>query len=332
MSAIMRRTALALAGGLAMPRLGGTGLHAQGTWNPTRTITLVVGFPPGGRTDLAARMIRPGMQAALGAQVDVDNRGGEGGNTGIEAVMSAKPDGHTLLVTNMAPMALNPHTMEGMTLDPREMVPVGLVVQSSLILCAHPLLNLRDVASLRTWVASQAGRPITYGSTGTGSLSHLAMELLREQLGAPPMTHIPYRGSSAAMQDLIAGRFKLMFDSASIVAPALRAQQIRGLLATGRTRCPALPDIATAEQQGLANFTFGAWIGLFAPRGTSPEAVARLNAALNTALGDAPLRERANGRGDEPGGGTAEAMGRIVTEDYDRWGAVIRANNIRVES
>lgn len=327
MSAITRRSALALAaGGFAAPAL------AQGAWNPTRPITLVVGFPQGGRTDLACRMIVPGLRAALGVPIEIDNVGGDAGNLGTETVMSARHDGYTLLFGAVGPMAINPHTVEGMTLDPREMVPIGLVGQSSLFLCAHPTLGLSDLAGLRAWIAGRQGYPVSYASPGTGSLPHLAMELLRERLGGPPMIHVPCRGSTAALQELLAGRTKLMFDAASAITPALQARMLNGLMVTSPDRCPAAPQIATAQEQGLANFVFSSWIGLFAPRKTPAPIVARLNAALNAAMADAGLRGRVTSRGDEPGGGTPDAMARIMAADYDRWGELVRANNIRVDA
>ncbi|MFN3450454.1 MAG: Bug family tripartite tricarboxylate transporter substrate binding protein [Roseococcus sp.] len=318
--------------GGAAAALAAPALRAQGSWNPTRPITLVVGFPPGGQTDFAARVIQTGMQNALGVPVVIDNRGGAGGNIGTEAVMRARPDGYTILAGNSSPMTINPHTMDGMTIDPREMVAIGLALQSSLILCAHPSMNVRNLAELRAWIARQPRGSINYGSASAGSLTHIAMELFRERIGRPEMTHIPYRGSGPAMQDFIAGRFSLMFDGASVVAPFLQDNRLRGVLATGRERSPAFPDIATAAQQGLTEFTFYAWIGLFAPRGTPPEVVARLNAALNAALADPATRERMTSRGDEPGGGTPEQMAQMMAEDYARWQRVVRENNIRAES
>jgi len=328
MNGITRRGSLALVGA-ALPA---PWVRAQGIWNPTRPITMIVGFPPGGQTDFAARVIQAGMQNALGVAVAIDNRGGAGGNIGTEAVMRSRPDGYTILAGNISPMAINPHTMDGMTIDPREMTAIGLALQSSLMLCAHPSMNVRDLAGLRAWIAAQPRGSINYGSASAGSLTHIAMELFRDRLGKPEMTHVPYRGSGPAMADFIAGRFSLMFDGASVVAPFLQANQLRGVLATGRSRSPAFPDIATAEQQGMRDFAFYAWIGLFAPRGTPPEIVARLNAALNAALADPATRERMTSRGDEPGGGTAEDMARMMAEDYARWGGVVRANNIRAES
>ncbi len=307
-------------------------VRAQGTWVPTRPITMIVGFPPGGQTDFAARVVQTGMQNALGVAVTIDNRGGAGGNIGTEAVLRARPDGYTILAGNVSPMAINPHTMDGMTIDPREMAAIGLALQSSLVLCTHPSMNVTNLAQLRAWIAAQPRGSINYGSASAGSLTHIAMELFRERLGRPEMTHVPYRGSGPAMADFIAGRFNLMFDGASVVAPFLQDNRLRGVLVTGRDRSPAFPDIGTAAQQGMNDFTFYAWIGLFAPRGTPVEAITRINAALNTALADPATRERMTSRGDEPGGGTPADMARMMADDYARWQTVVRANNIRAES
>lgn len=326
---LTRRAALLAPAALALPALAQT---APGSaWNPTRPITMVVGFPPGGQTDFAARVVQGGMQAALGVPVTIDNRGGAGGNLGTEQVMRARPDGYTILAGNLAHMAINPHTMEGMTIDPREMVAIGLALQSSLILCAHPSMRVSNLEELRAWIARQPRGSINYGSASAGSLTHVAMELFRDRIGKPDMTHVPYRGSGPAMTDFIANRFSLMFDGASVVAPFLQANQLKGVLATGRTPSPAFPEIRTAGQQGLDDFVFYSWIGLFAPRGTPPEAVARLNAAMNQALSDPATRERMTSRGDEPGGGTPEQLASMMSEDYARWGDVAKQHGIKAE-
>lgn len=313
------------AGGLAAPHVA----NAQAAW-PTRPITMVVGFPPGGQTDFAARVVQNGLQAALGQPVAIDNRGGAGGNIGTEAVLRARADGYTLLAGNVSPMAINPHTMGPLAFDPQQMTPIGMMLQSSLILCVHPSVPARNVQEFIAWARAQNGR-VNYGSASAGSLTHTAMELLRMRANPLPMEHIPYRGSGPAMQDFIAGRFSAMFDGASVVAPFLQSGQLRGILATGQNRSPAFPDIATSAQQGLQDFTFSAWIGLYGPPGLPREIVARANAALNQALSDPATRERMTSRGDEPGGGTPEQLAEITRRDHSTWGAVVRASNIRAE-
>jgi tripartite-type tricarboxylate transporter receptor subunit TctC len=277
-------------------------------------------------------VIQPGLSSALGQPVVIENRGGAGGNLGTEAVLRARPDGHTLLAGNANPLTINPHTFQNMTMDPLRLTPIGLMLQSALILSVHPSVPARDVREFQAWVKQQEARGgADYGSASAGSLSHVAMELFRNRIGNPRMEHIPYRGSGPAMQDFIAGRFSAMFDGASVVAPFLRADQLRGILATGERRIPAFPDIPTSAEQGLDDFTFTAWIGLFGPPGLPPEIVQKANAALNQALQDTQARTRITEQGDEPGGGTAEVLGGMMRRDHQRWGEVVRANNIRVE-
>jgi tripartite-type tricarboxylate transporter receptor subunit TctC len=311
------------AGLLAAPAL------AQAPW-PQRPVTLVVGFPPGGQTDFAARILQPGLQTSLGQGVVIDNRGGAGGNLGTEAVMRAKPDGYTLLVGNANPLVINPHTMPSMTFNPLELEPVAMMLTSGMLLAVHPSVPAKTVAEFAAWAKAQKGG-IDYGSASAGSLSHVAMELFRSRIGNPEMTHVPYRGSGPAMQDFIAGRFSAMFDGASVVAPFVQANQLRALMVTSPQRIPAFPDVPTAAEAGVPDFVVLAWIGLFAPKGTPPEIIAKANAAVNTAAADPATRERITSRGDEPGGGTAAELGAIMRRDHARWAEVVKANNIRAE-
>ena len=302
---------------------------AQAPW-PNRPITLVVGFPPGGQTDFAARVLQNGLQQALGQPVVIDNRGGAGGNLGTETVMRSKPDGYTLLVGNANPLVINPHTMPSMTFNPLELEPIGMMLQSGLVFCTHPSVPAKTVAEFAAWAKSKKG-DVDYGSASAGSLSHVAMELFRARIGSPEITHVPYRGSGPAVQDFIAGRFQIMCDGASVLAPFIEAKQLNALMVTTAERIPAFKDVPTAAEQGLNDFVVLAWIGLFAPKGTPKEILARANAAVNAACADATTRERITSRGDMPGGGTAEELGAIVRRDHARWGEVVKANNIRAE-
>jgi tripartite-type tricarboxylate transporter receptor subunit TctC len=216
-----------------------------------------------------------------------------------------------------------------MTIDPLRLTPIGVALQSSMVLCVHPSVPARNVQDLAAWIKSQPGR-VDYGSPSVGSLSHLTMELFRNRIGDPPMEHVSYRGSGPAMQDFIAGRFSLMFDVASVVAPFLRANQVRGLFVASDHRIPAFSDIPTAAEQGLQDFIIVAWAGLFGPPGLPPEIVRKAHGALTQVLRDAATRERITGQGDEPGGDmTPEQLGGLMRSDHARWGEVVRANNIR---
>ncbi|MBP0444080.1 tripartite tricarboxylate transporter substrate binding protein [Roseomonas sp. SSH11] len=326
---LSRRGALAGAAGigLASPSVS----RAQGAY-PNRPVTLVVGFPPGGQTDFAARILQQGLAAALGQSVVIDNRGGAGGNLGTDAVLRARPDGYTLLVGNANPLTINPHTFQGMTIDPLRLTAVGMMLKSALILCTHPSVPAKNPAELATWARQQnGGNGINYGSGSAGSLTHVAMELFKNRVGNPPMEHVPYRGSGPALQDFIVNRFSAMFDASSVMAPFIRSNQLRPMLQTGPARIPAFPDIPTAAEAGLPDFVITAWIGLFGPPGMPQEIVQRLNTALNQAVGDQTVRERITSQGDEPGGGTAEELANLLRTDHARWGEVVRANNIRAD-
>jgi tripartite-type tricarboxylate transporter receptor subunit TctC len=309
------------AAALALP-----GIARAQSW-PSRPITLVVGFPPGGQTDFAARIVQQGMAAALGQPVVVENRGGAGGNIGTEYVVRARPDGYTLLAANSSAMAINPHTFPNMAVDPMDLVSCGLALKSSLMLCVHPSVPAKTLPEFVEWVKAQKGG-VDYGTPAAGSMSHCAMELFRSRIGKPEMQDVPYRGSGPAMQDFIAGRFSAMFDAASVVAPYVKAGQVRGILVTGEQRAPAFPDVPTAAEQGLQDFLITSWIGISAPKNTPPEIVSRINAALNQALKDPAVSGRITEQGDEPGGGTIEEYDRRVRNDHKLWGEVVRANNI----
>jgi tripartite-type tricarboxylate transporter receptor subunit TctC len=305
---------------------------AQGAW-PTKAVTLVVGYPPGGQTDFAGRMVTAGMQKVLGQGVVIDNKAGAGGNIGTDNVMKAPPDGYRLLVGNGV-ITLNPHTYRNTAVaDPLKLTPIGLLLQSALVLVVPTSVAAKNLAEFTAWVKAQdkAGKDIDYGSGGPGSLTQVAMEMFRERIGKPKMNHIPYKGSSLAMTDLIAGRVSAMFDAASVVAPFIKSGQLRPLMATGAKRVPAFPDVPTAAEAGLKDFELISFIGLYGPPGLPADIVQKTNAAMNAALGDATIRKGIIDRGDEPGGGTPEQLAQLTRDYYKRYGDIVKANDIRAE-
>lgn len=310
----------------------GTPALAQAVW-PTRPVTLVVGYPPGGQTDFAGRMVTAGMQKVLGQGVVIDNKAGAGGNIGTDNVIKAAPDGYRLLVGN-GTITLNPHTYRNTAMaDPLKLTPIGLLLQSSLILAVPTTVPAKNLQEFIAWVKAQdkAGKDIDYASAGPGSLTHAAMELFRERIGKPKMNHVPYKGSSPAMTDLIAGRVSGMFDAASVVAPFIKSGQLRPLIVTGPKRVPAFPDVPTASEAGLKNFELISFIGLYGPPGLPADIVKKANAAMNTALNDANIQKGIVERGDEPGGGTPEQLATLTRDYYKLYGEVVKANDIRAE-
>jgi tripartite-type tricarboxylate transporter receptor subunit TctC len=330
-----RRTALRAAGALALASLaaaGATTAAAQAAW-PTKPVTLVVGFPPGGQTDFAGRVMLQSLQGALGQPVVIDNKAGVNGNIAATEVLRAPADGTRLLVGNGSmTIAVHVQNTPGMV-DPRQLTPIGLMLQSALVLAvpaSSPIKTYADFAR-HVQAKSKEGKGIDYGTGGIGALPHVTMELLRDRLGGPKMNHVPYRGSSPAITDLIAGRLDAMFDASSVVAPFIKSGQLRPLLVTSDKRVPAFPDVPTAAEAGLKDFSIISFIGLYGPPGLSADIVKAANTALNTALKDPAVVKGITDRGDEAGGGTPEQLGALTRNYHKTWGDVVKANNIRAE-
>lgn len=305
---------------------------AQGAW-PTKPVTLVVGYPPGGQTDFAGRMVTAGMQGVLGQGVVIDNKAGAGGNIGTDNVIKAAPDGYRLLVGN-GNITLNPHTYRNTAMaDPLKLTPIGLLLQSSLVLAVPNSVPAKNLKEFVEWVKVQDKEKsgIDYASAGPGSLTHATMELFRERIGKPKMNHVPYKGSGPAMTDLIAGRVVAMFDAASVIAPFIKSGQLRPLMVTGAKRVPAFPDVPTAMESGLKDFEVISFIGLYGPPGLNADIVKKTNAAMNTALKDAGIQKGIIERGDEPGGGTPEQLAQMTRHYFKLWGDIVKANDIRAE-
>jgi tripartite-type tricarboxylate transporter receptor subunit TctC len=327
-----RRGLLLGASALGLAMCAGPAAWAQAAW-PSKSVTLVVGFPPGGQTDFAARVLQSALPAALGQSMVIDNKAGVNGNLAAADVMKAPVDGYRLLVGNGSmTIAAHVYTTLGIV-DPRQLTPIGTMLQSALVLAVPASSPVKTYAQFVELVQakSKSGNGIDYGTGGIGALPHVTMELLRERLGNPKMNHVPYKGSSPAMTDLIAGRLDAMFDATSVIAPFIKSGQLRPLLVTSDKRVPAFPDVPTAAEAGLKDFSILSFIGLYGPPGLPAGVVAKANAALNTALKDPAVVKSITDRGDEPGGGGAEQLGQLTRSQYETWGKVVKANNIRAD-
>lgn len=327
-----RRLALLGAAAFVFTTFAAPGAWAQPTW-PTKPVTLVVGFPPGGQTDFAGRVLLASLQSALGQAVIIDNKAGVNGNIAAVDVMKALPDGNKLLIGNGSmTIASHVYTTLGI-IDPRQLTPIGVMLQSALVLAVPASSPVKTYADFVEMVKakSKSGKGIDYGSGGVGALPHVTMELIRERLGNPTMNHVPYKGSSPAMIDLIAGRLDAMFDATSVIAPFIKSGQLRPLFVTIDKRVPAFPDVPTAAEAGLRDFNIISFIGLYGPPNLPDDIAKKANAALNTALKDATVTKSILDRGDEPGGGTPEQLGALTRNQYKTWGDVVKANNIRAD-
>lgn len=330
--AASRRSALLGAAALGLAAMAAPSAWAQAAW-PSKPVTLLVGYPPGGQTDFAGRVMLGSLQGALGQPVVIDNKAGVNGNLAAADVMKATPDGHRLLVGNGSmTIAAHVYTTLGI-IDPRQLTPIGVMLQSALVLTVPASSPVKTYAQFIELVKakSASGNGIDYGTGGVGALPHVTMELLRERMGGPKMSHVPYKGSGPAMTDLIAGRLDALFDATSVVAPFIKSGQLRPLLVTSDKRVPAFPDVPTAAEVGLKDFTIISFIGLFGPPGLSADIVKKANTALNSSLKDATVIKGIVDRGDEPGGGTSEQLGALTRSQYKTWGDVVKANNIKAD-
>ena len=298
---------------------------------PVKPVTMVVQFPPGGGTDNIARLIAPVMAISLGQQVLVDNKPGAGGNIGTELVARARPDGHTILLGNVSPHVINPHTYTTMAVDPiKDFVPIGLVSQGPLVFVVDAALPVKNFAEFVAYVKARPGQ-VNYASTGTGGITHIATELLKSKAGLE-MTHVPYKGTAQALQDLLGGHVQAMSDGFGSVMSQIKGGKVRALLMTGTTRSAALPDIPTATELGVPDYAFYGWLGLFAPSNTPPAALSTLRKALEAAVRDERFVSTVKSNGGDTGErSSASDFARQIRDDYQRWGVIARSAKIKAE-
>jgi tripartite-type tricarboxylate transporter receptor subunit TctC len=309
---------------LAAPGLA----RAQEAW-PARPITLITGFAPGGLTDVMTRLIANRMSRELGQPIVVENRAGGATSIASTAVARAAPDGYTTLM-GASSLAINPALQPSLTpREPlRELVPVGMGYRSAFVLHVHPDLPARNVAEFIAHAKANPGR-ISFGSSGTGAVNHLCLELFRVRAGID-VVHVPYRGGAPALVDLRAGRIQAMFAAALEAIPAIREGATRPLAVSSAARLPLLPEVP-AMAETLPGFDAVFWQGLFAPVGTPEPVIARLAAALRATTEDAEIRARMAEQGVAAETGDAAALRRVLAEDTETWGRLIRDAGIRPE-
>lgn len=298
---------------------------------PDKPIRLVVGFPPGQATDVIARAAAKKLQDVLGQPVIVDNKPGAAGIIGSETVAKAAPDGYTLLVSSSGPMAINPSLYSKLTYHPlRDFEPVTLLSIVPLFLAVNPAFPAQSAADLVKMAKAQPGK-INYGSGGSGITSHLTMELLKHEQGIN-LTHVPYKGSPAAITDLIGGQVQVMFDTGPALLPHMRNGKLRILAVASKNRNPAAPDVPTMAEAGLGAFEAPAWIGLSAPKGTPREIIQALHKALDTSWRDAPeVRQQMTALGAEATSMTPEQFTRYIQSEMEKWGLAVKLSGAKVD-
>lgn len=323
---IDRRTVLGAAIGAlcvgALPRRAGAE-----EWLPKRPVQVVVPFAAGGATDIAARILAEAMAEPLKKPVIVENRGGAAGNIGAQAVARAEPDGLTLLFGTVGLLTTNPFIYKNMGFDPiKDLTPISMVYTSDLVLVVKSDFPAKTIAEFVSYAKTQPGK-LSYGSSGVGASTHTAMELFK-LVADLNIAHIPYRGSGAAVTDLLGGAIQMMMVQVPTVISSIKNGELRALVVTGERRNPLLPDVPTMAEAGFQGADATAWGGLLAPAGTPPQIIAALNAAVVSSLNKPAVRDRITATGLEAVSSTPEEMARIIATETQKWQRVVKEAGI----
>ncbi len=315
-----RRTLLFTA--LATPAL------AQ-SWSPERAMRMVVPFAPGGATDIVARVLAEPMGARLGQAIAVENRTGAGGNVGVEAVVRAAPDGHTLLMGTTGTLTINQHLYANMGFNPiADLAPVGLAFGTDHVLIVNPTVAAQTAQEFLALVRAQPGR-LSYGSGGSGTSTHTVAELFK-LVAQVDIQHVPYRGSAPALNDTVAGNVQVMLDQIASALPMIQGNRVRALAVTGPRRHPALPNVPTVAEIGLPAAEATSWGAVMAPAATPAPVTARLNAVLREALALPAVRERLTAVGADALTSSPEELATYLRSETEKWGRVVREARITV--
>ena len=290
---------------------------------PTKPIILIVSVSAGGSIDTIARTLAEELAKSLGQPVIVENRPGANGNLAASAVARSAPDGYTLLATGGSTLNLNPHLYKQLPFDPlKSFVPITMTARTNLILVVHPKLKVDTVEAFVALAKAQPGK-LNYGSAGNGSLLHIAGELFNDGAGVDT-NHVPYKGLAPAVNDLLAGQIDFMFDSATTV-PHIKSGKLKGLAVVGPNRLAALPELKVLSAYGIKGMEVASgWHGLFAPAGTPPEIVARLNAEAVKVLAMPKVQERISALGAEPASSSSAELSKRLASDIERLGPIVK--------
>jgi tripartite-type tricarboxylate transporter receptor subunit TctC len=316
-------------GGIAAVLLTYLPVIAQGQAYPTRPVRVVVAFTAGGTTDILARSIGQQLSERLKQPFLIDNKPGSGGNIGTEIVVRSAPDGYTLIVGSVGPIAVNPTLYKGLSYNPlTDLLPVVQIADVPNVLVVHPSLGVRNFDELIAYAKANPGK-LNYASTGIGTSSHLSGYMLCKRAGIEA-THIPYKGADA-LNDLLVGRVQVMFATIPSVIQHIQAGKLLPVAISSSKRSRSLPDVPTVIENGLPDFDAGSWFGFFAPKGTPEPIIAQLNRTVNEILAMPSIEKQLIREGADPAGGTSAAFGQFVQREYEKWKVIVRESGATSE-
>jgi len=305
------------------------GAAAAQAW-PSKPVRWIVPFAPGGTTDILARTVGEKLSVALGQPVIVENKPGAGGGVGAELVAKAAPDGYTIMGGTISTHAINASLYKNLGYDPvRDFVPITLIARVPNMLVVNPSVPAKDVKELVALLRANPGK-YSFASSGNGTSQHLSGELFKTMTGVD-MQHIPYKGSPPALADVVGGQVTMTFDNITTAWPLAKGGKLRALAVTTATRSSIAPDVPTLAEAGLAGYEVGSWQGVFAPAGTPPEVVKRLNAEIVKIVNSPEVREKLVGLGAEPAPNTPEEFAAMVQSEVGKWADVVKKSGARVD-
>ena len=302
--------------------------HAQNY--PVKAIRLVVPQPPGGGNDVIARMISQKLSVALKQQIAVDNRAGAGGLIGADVAAHSPADGYTLLLGNVATLAIIPNVQKKMPYDAlKDFAPVSLIASAPLLVVVHPSVPVHSIKQLVVLARAKPGQ-LNYASNGVGSSTHLATEMFK-MMTKTDLVHVPYKGLGPATTDLLSGQIQLMFSSAVAMMPHVQAKRLRAIAMTGAKRSTAIPDIPTVAESGVPDYESGSWYGILAPTGTPREIIDLLNREIVAAVRSADITDRLVAEAVIPVGNSPAEFAAHIQKEYTRIGNVIRSSGAKFD-
>lgn len=304
------------------------GIPAFAQSYPSQSVKIVVGFPPGGTTDVIGRLVAQGLSESLGKSFFVDNRGGASGTIGAEIVAKSQPDGHTLLVVSST-HGTAPALYASMPYQEKDLIPVSLIATTPYVFVVHPSIQANTFPQLLALLKQNPGK-YNFASSSPGTAQHLGGELVKRMAGVD-MVHVPYKGSGVLMPDLLSGRVPMMFENVAIMTPHIKKGSLKPLAVSSAKRTLLLPDVPTVAESGLSGFEVLGWFALLAPAGTPAEVIKLLNSEVNKLIVKPAMVERFAGLGAEPLGGTPERAVAFIKSEQEKWGKVIREVGIKAE-